>query len=154
VLKNLRLKGESHAMKDPTIYGAFLWFFLFLFLLRVVGQVLVVTFHPSWLPPMPQWYSGLIPYRFLLPIQILMLILMAAMARDFSRGEGLFVSPRPGVGQGVLWFSYLYAGSMVIRYSIRMWNRPDQRWFGGTIPIVFHGVLASFLFVFGRYHAL
>jgi hypothetical protein len=32
-----------------------------------------------------------------------------------------------------------------------MARRPDQRWLGGTIPIVFHIVLASWLFVLGSY---
>ena len=50
------------------------------------------------------------------------------------------------------WFSYLYFGGMVLRYVIWMWRRPDQRWFGGTIPIIFHCVVAAFLFTFGTYH--
>jgi hypothetical protein len=29
-----------------------------------------------------------------------------------------------------------------------MRRHPDQRWLGGTIPIVFHVVLAAFLFTF------
>jgi hypothetical protein len=33
-----------------------------------------------------------------------------------------------------------------------MRRRPDQRWFGGTIPIVFHWVLAAFLLVYGVYN--
>lgn len=40
---------------------------------------------------------------------------------------------------------------MLIRYVIRMLRRPDQRWFGGTIPIFFHIVIASYLFVFSIY---
>jgi hypothetical protein len=34
-----------------------------------------------------------------------------------------------------------------------MARRPEQRWFGGTVPIVFHCVLAAFLFVLGSYDA-
>jgi len=40
----------------------------------------------------------------------------------------------------------------VVRYVIWMWRRPDQRWFGGTIPIIFHCVVAAFLFTFALYH--
>ena len=137
---------------DTKLYGTLLWILLILFFFRVLGQVLVVLYHPRWLPPMPQWYSGLIPYRMLLPIQIAFLVVMAAMSYDVFRGEGFFAAPRPGLGNGLIWFSYVYFGSMVVRYIIRMKNRPDQRWFGGTIPIFFHCVLAVFLFVFGRYH--
>lgn len=139
-------------MKDPVAYSYFLWAFLVLFLLRVLGQVVVVLWHPRWLPPMSQWYSGLMSYRWLLPSQVVILIVMAMIAYDFSRGAGYFVAPKPSLGYGVVWFSYVYFGAMVVRYTVRMWRRPDQRWFGGTIPIFFHCVLAAFLFVFGRYH--
>lgn len=139
-------------MKDPTLYAPFLWFFLGLFFIRVIGQVIVFLFHPAWLPPMKQWYSGLIPYRILLPIQIIMLLFMAAIATDFSRGQGRFVVPHPNWAPGIVWLSYLYLGSMIVRYIVRMKRHPDQRWFGGTIPIIFHCVLALFLFSLGRYH--
>jgi hypothetical protein len=42
---------------------------------------------------------------------------------------------------------------MVLRYVLRMSLYPDQRWFGGTIPIFFHYVLASFILVFANFHA-
>ncbi len=133
-------------------YGTLMWFLLFLFFIRVLSQVIVVLYQPRWLPPMPHWYSGFISYRFLLPIQMVFLIIMAAMSYDVSREAGFFAIPRPTMGQGVIWFSYAYFGSMVVRYIIRMNNHPDQRWFGGTIPIIFHCVLAAFLYIFGRYH--
>jgi hypothetical protein len=33
-----------------------------------------------------------------------------------------------------------------------MARRPDQRWLGGTIPIIFHAVVAAFQWTFGTYH--
>jgi len=50
----------------------------------------------------------------------------------------------------LLW-SGLYFAAMIARYIIRM-VRPDQRWLGGTIPIVFHIVVAAFQWTFGTYH--
>ena len=47
----------------------------------------------------------------------------------------------------------VYAAGMAVRYAVRMARRPEQRWFGGAIPIVFHFVLASWLLVLGLYHA-
>jgi hypothetical protein len=140
-------------MKDSLVSSYWLWLFLAMFFMRVLGQVIVVLYQPRWLPPMPQWYSGLLPYRVLLPIQIGMLIVMTWICLNFSQGKGYFVVPMPSVGPGIVYFSYLYFGSMVVRYIIRMRRRPDQRWFGGTIPILFHCVLASFLFVFGSFHS-
>ena len=51
----------------------------------------------------------------------------------------------------LLW-SGLYFAAMIARYIIRMVRRPDQRWLGGTIPIVFHIVVAAFRWTFGTYH--
>ena len=45
------------------------------------------------------------------------------------------------------------AGSMLVRFAVRMGRRPAERWFGGAIPIVFHVVLAAFVFTFGTYDA-
>ena len=46
----------------------------------------------------------------------------------------------------------MYAGAMAVRYVVRMYRRPSERWFGGAIPIVFHFVLAGFLFTWGKYN--
>jgi hypothetical protein len=132
--------------------GAFLWLFTFLLFLRVIGQVIVVLRHPRWLPPMEQWMSGLVPYRLLLPAQIVILTLMVWIASDISRESGFFAEPAPHWGRAAIWFSYLYAGAMVVRYVVRMARRPDERWTGGTIPIIFHCVVAAFLWSFGHYH--
>ena len=139
-------------MQAPNFYGYTLFLFLGLFCLRVLGQILVILYHPRWLPPMEQWYSGLIPYQFLLPIQRTMIILMGKMSYDLTRQVGFFAIPHPDLGNGIVYFSYLYFTSMIIRYAIRMKHCPDQRWFGGTIPIFFHCVLAGFLYSFGQYH--
>lgn len=100
---------------------------------------------------MEQWYSGLIPYRYLLPIQILIILLMGKMSHDLTREEGFFATLGAGMGRGIMVFSYVYFGSMILRYVIRMKRRPDQRWFGGAIPIIFHCILACFLYILGRY---
>jgi len=101
---------------------------------------------------MQQWYSGVIPYPILLPVQILIIVLLAKVATDFTRRRGFFVMPRRTMGRLLQWFSYLYWGGMAVRYVVSMALHPERRWLGGTIPIFFHCVLATFLFVVGRYH--
>lgn len=135
----------------PRETGAFLFLFSALFLVRVAGQVLVVLRAPGWLPPMRQWH--LMPYRLLLPTQFIFLAAMAAIVLGLFRGEGPLVDPRPALGRVLIGFSAVYAGAMVVRYAVRMTRRPGERWFGGAIPIVFHLVLAAFLFTWGWYHA-
>ena len=67
------------ALGDRRAYAAVMGVLLALFLLRVVGQVVVATAAPRWLPPMARWYSGVMPYRYLLPTQIVFLVVMTAM---------------------------------------------------------------------------
>lgn len=114
--------------------------------------MLVAFVGVSWLPPMEAWYSGLMPYPYLLPSQFLIIALYSKVCLDFTRGEGFFVRPRPVFGRGVLVFGYLYLVSMIVRYIIRMSLYPEARWFGGVIPIFFHWVLAGFIIAFGQYH--
>jgi hypothetical protein len=141
-------------MDATAAYTSWLWLFTILLVLRVIGQIVVVLYGPRWLPPMHQWQSGLLPYPVLLLGQAVVLTLMVWTCLDFSRGSGVFVDPRrPEMGRFVMVFSYVYFGSMILRYILWMKARPDQRWFGGTIPIVFHCVVAAFLYTFGRYHA-
>ncbi len=125
---------------------------LFLFCLRVLGQVLVAFFGVWFLPPMEEWFSGFLPYPELLTSQIVIILVYGKVSLDFARGRGFFVLPRRRLGINLLKFGALYLGVMIIRYVIRMALYPHERWTGGCIPIFFHWVLASFLLVLGHYH--
>src|SRR5437879_7372841 len=85
------------------MYATVLWFLLFLFCLRVAGQALVAAFAVPFLPPMQQWYSGVLPYPILLPVQILIIVLLAKVATDFTRRRGFFVVPRRTMGRLLQW---------------------------------------------------
>jgi uncharacterized protein len=123
-----------------------------LFCLRVLGQVLVAFLGVKFLPPMEEWFSGLLPYRELLTSQILIIFLYGKVCFDLARGHGYFAVPRRRLGISLLKFGSLYLGVMIIRYVIRMGLYPHERWSGGSIPIFFHWVLASFILVLGHYH--
>jgi hypothetical protein len=135
-----------------SVYSRVLWLLAFLFFLRVLGQVLVAFFGVTFLPPMPEWYSGLLPYPVLLPTQVLILILLVKVCSDFSTGHGFFVDRRPAMGRVLRWFSYLYFAVMLLRYVVTMALHPERRWLGGTIPIVFHWVLAAYIFTVSHFH--
>lgn len=130
--------------------AAYLLLFSVLFLLRVAGQLLVVLRAPAWLPPMRQWH--LMSYRYLLPSQIGLLALMALIDVGLFRSSSPLADAEPAFGRFLIGFSYVYAGAMALRYAVRMSRRPGERWFGGAIPIVFHFVLAAFVFTWGTYH--
>jgi len=135
------------------MHGLILVLLTLLFFIRIAGQALAAFAAVAWLPAMAHWYSGLIPYPTLLAIQILMLLVMVKICVDICRASGFFASRRPSWSRYLLAFSALYASTMALRYILTMVYRPEMRWYGGTIPIVFHFVLAGFIFVLGRYHA-
>ena len=126
----------------------------FLFFLRVLGQFLVAFFNVGFLPPMEQWFSGLLPYPELLASQILIICLFVKICSDFARRSGYFVTPHHRLGVNLMRFGWVYLGAMILRYAVRMWLHPDQRWTGGCIPIFFHWVLAAFILTLGHYHRI
>ena len=129
-----------------------LWVLLLLFILRVFGQLLVTCGWGAFLPPMEEWFSGVVPYPKLLFAQLVIVILYGKICVDFTRNRGFFVIPRHKLGSSLLVFGALYLGVMIVRYVIRMALYPHERWMGGCIPIFFHWVLATFLLVLGNYH--
>jgi hypothetical protein len=78
----------------------------------------------GFLPPMAAWYSGLIPYEYLLRLPF-------------------FYPPRKLLATAWLWFGYVYLAAMIAR-AVLLWDRP--------IPIVFHWVLAVFVITVGLSH--
>jgi hypothetical protein len=132
--------------------SAVLWTLLCLFALRILGQLLVALELARGLPPMDEWQSGLLPYPALLASQVLILVIFGAICVQFSRNRGWFVRPNRGLGVALWVFGWIYACGMVVRYIVTMMLRPEMRWTGDLIPMVFHVVLASFLLTIAEYH--
>jgi len=120
-----------------------LWILLALFVLRVLGQALVAFFDVGFLPPLEAWYSGLMPYEYLLPSQILIIAVMAKICLDFTRRRGFFFEPKRFFATAWLWFGTVYLAAMIAR-AIFLWDHP--------IPIFFHWVLAAFVIAVGHSH--
>ena len=143
-------QARWEGMLDTNELAPILWLLTALFALRVAGQVVVALRAPSWLPPMDEW--NLSPYRLLLPAQLVILAVMVWIDTSFSASSGPPVDRSEAFGWTLVVFSALYAGAMAIRYVVRMRRQPEARWFGGTIPIVFHLVLATYLYGLGSFH--
>ena len=125
-----------------------------LFALRVAGQVIVALYSPRWLPSIEHWYSGLMPYRYLLPAQLVLLSLMVVISSHVYRAEGFFAESGWGaLATPLKLAAVVYFSAMVVRYVLTMTFRPERRWFKRTIPIWFHMVLATALWTFGNYHS-
>jgi len=125
-----------------------LWSCTFLFLLRVLGQLEALLLAPAWLPTMDEWYSGLIPYPLLLPLQIAILMIMSAVVmREMQVRCGSSDS------DGVAWLrriAVVYFAVMLIRLIVQLLRGADSVIDAGGIPVAFHWVLALFLLVLGR----
>lgn len=122
-----------------------LWTCIGLFLLRVLGQLEVVLIAPAWLPPMEQWYSGLLPYPLLLPAQILLLMFMTGLVVNEMR--------RPYLFRDRNWLkiaALVYFSAMVLRLIVQFLRGADDVISAGGIPVAFHWVLALFLLVLSR----
>lgn len=132
--------------------AALLWLLLGLFVFRVAGQFVVSLGLAPVLPPMDAWYSGFIPYGPLLATQLAIVALLARICLDMTRGRGYFAQRRAWLGSPIRAFGWFYASSMAVRYTATMVLYPERRWTGGTIPIVFHLVLATFLLVLADHH--
>jgi len=145
------VEAESH---DPRSlrYAFALWALLGVFIFRVAAQGLIALGYGTLLPPWEEWFSGLVPYPRLLISQLAIIAVFAKICVDFTRGSGISVQPRRQVGTALTFLGSLYLTVMVVRYVIRMALYPPERWIGGSIPIVFHWVLAAFILVVGRYH--
>ena len=117
-----------------------------------MGQAGVFFLDVGWLPPLNHWYSGLLAYQYLLPAQCLILLLMVKINRDVYRQNGYFSSLGRKTSTAIRWFSYIYAGSMLVRYAVTMYAYPERRWLGeGTIPITFHLLLALYLYLYSMH---
>ena len=132
--------------------AAVLWTCTVLLAGRVAGQLIVARWAPRWLPPMEQWQSGLVRYPVLVGWQAVVLALMSWASADVMRGAGFWSAPPAGMPHTSVVLGAIYFAGMMVRYVVRMRRRPDQRWLGGTIPIIFHSIVALFLWTFGACH--
>ena len=135
-------------MRTPSIF--LLWSCLGLFLCRVLGQVEVLLVAPQWLPAMAGWYSGLLPYPVLLPVQIVLLMGMTAIAWDRSFGPGLTEIARPRLRAWLRSFAIVYFAAMAIRFAVQGMRFGREFYLHGAIPVAFHWVLALFLLTLGE----
>lgn len=144
--------NSSRAKPNEQMYLHALILLGLLFCFRVLGQLLVAFFGVEFLPPMEVWMSGALPYQILLPLQLAVIALIGKICRDVTTHSGVFGIPNQRLGRFFLEGGSFYLFIMILRYAIRMWLHPDQRWLGGTLPIAFHFVLATFVLVLARYH--
>jgi hypothetical protein len=127
-----------------------LWGCIALFAARVIGQFEALVAAPPWLPEMQAWYSGLLPYPLLLPVQIALLMVMAVVAWNRRVRTGRFAQARPQVARVLRLLAVLYFLAMALRLGFDVRENRGEFWREGAIPVAFHWVLALFLLVSAR----
>jgi hypothetical protein len=127
-----------------------LWACVALFAMRVIGQLETLLLEPAWLPDMDAWYSGLLPYPLLLPIQIAILMIMAVVAWNPRVRNGQFAQRHPHAADALRLFALLYFVVMAVRLAVNINTNRADFWSEGAIPVAFHWVLALFILVSGR----
>jgi len=136
--------------RRATSAAALLWGCAALFAARVIGQLEALLVAPAWLPDMDAWYSGLMPYHFLLPAQIAILMLMAVVAWNRRVRGGKFARAHPRVAEALRILAVVYFAVMAIRLAVNINENGADFWREGAIPVAFHWVLALFVLVSGR----
>jgi hypothetical protein len=127
-----------------------MWSCIALFAARVLGQLETLLLQPQWLPDMDAWYSGLLPYPLLLPAQIAILMLMAAVAWNRRVRTGCFARANPRGAGALRIFAAIYFVVMAVRLGVNVIDNGADFWRSGAIPVAFHWVLALFILVAGR----
>jgi hypothetical protein len=99
---------------------------------------------------MDAWYSGLLPYPLLLPVQIAVLMAMAVVAWNRRVRNGCFARANPRAAGALRILAGLYFVVMAVRLGVNVIDNGTDFWREGAIPVAFHWVLALFLLVAGR----
>jgi len=127
-----------------------MWACLALFLGRVIGQVEVLLIGPAWLPGMEYWYSGLLPYPVLLPVQIALLMFMAVLTWHQTVARIAAPKQKRKWKCAVRAFAVLYFMAMVARIGAQWLLGAADLLAAGGIPVAFHFVLALYLLLLAR----
>ncbi|TCV85922.1 hypothetical protein [Sulfurirhabdus autotrophica] len=130
-------------------YFYWLLFFYTLFIFRVCAQLIQKYYALSFLPQFERWYSGALPYPWLLLSQIVIIVLLALVIRPFHKGRAR-ASYRTGIF--LLIPGAMYFVLMVFRLVAGLTFAKHHSWLGATIPAIFHIVLASFALLLGHFH--
>lgn len=144
-------KSKDAKTNRNRLFSRILFVLCVLFVSRVAGQLFVYLGLAPQLPPMSEWQSGLLPYPLLLFSQVAIIALQLRLCLMTLRGETFALLRTQRAAALLMRVGTLYFLSMPVRYIIYMYISPESRWFGGTIPIVFHMVLAAFLLVYSRF---
>lgn len=142
------MEGDSRTVRSSA-YVTALWVLVFLFCLRVVGQLVQVLSPVAWLPPLSAWQGSKLPYAILLACQLVIIFIMICVSRRHASGS---VQRRTSLGKWLLFWGAFYSLAMAARLIIGLADLSGHVWFHKPIPAIFHLVLASFVLLLAAFH--
>lgn len=120
-----------------------------LFLLRILAQLVQLLFNFPWLPSFETWQSGALQYKFLLPFQLLILLICF---RIISKFRSRLPIPNKSWGRAFLALGSIYFITMTARIVLGVTIAKNHFWFNAPLPSFFHLILASIVLTLGYYH--
>jgi len=120
----------------------------FIFLCRVLAQLIQAVYPIGILPAFDSWQSGTLPYAWLLLTQIMILTLQITVLVNIYKGTYIFNQSR---GKAIYIFGIIYFGMSVLRLILGSFLWSDHEFWGATIPSIFHVFLSAYFLVLGFY---
>ena len=121
-----------------------------LFAFRVIAQLVQYISPVDFLPSYEIWHSGALPYGWLVATQGVILVLCLRIVWAVKQGAAILSARK---GKILLCLGIVYLFTTCVRLVVGIAFLPDHYWFGAIMPTIFHLVLASFVIVYGRFHA-
>ncbi|MDH3658669.1 MAG: sterol desaturase family protein [Alphaproteobacteria bacterium] len=113
---------------------------------RVAGQFMARGGVASWLPPDALWHADLLPYGYLLIVQLVMLAVMAVAIWRLDH-----IRPRPALAAFMASTALVYGLVMIGRGVVGFLDLSAAAWFDAPISTPFHLVLAGWLLIFAEH---
>jgi len=120
----------------------------FIFLSRVLAQLIQYVYPIDSLPAFDSWQSGTLSYAWLLFTQIMILTLQISVLVTMYKGTYIFYQRR---GKAIYIFGIIYFGLSIVRLILGSVLLNDHEFWGATIPSIFHVFLSAFFLVLGFY---
>lgn len=121
----------------------------FIFLCRVLAQLMQYFYPIDSLPAFEFWYSGTISYPWLFFIQVMILVLQARILIAINKGIYTFNQKR---GKMIYVFGVSYFSFSVLRLILGSSILNNHQFWGAMIPSIFHVFLSAFFLVLGFYN--
>lgn len=119
------------------------------FAARVLAQFLQFVHPAGALPSFAAFNGGPLPYAWLLPVQLAIVLLMAGTTISVAEGR---IAPRRTRGRQLLAFGTLYCAATLARLFVGFIVVGAPPWFQAWLPATFHFVLAGFVLVLAAFH--